>query len=345
LAEKYSSETGMQMKQIFFLLMAAILLQSQVLKAQDEDSETHVWRISDQLKGTPRQLQHMVNGSVEEAWARLADARQALALKQEQIATESAAISKSVHETQTCKTQLALEKQAEAELKQAREQQDIPGALNFGGQANLAKQEIKKLEDKAMRNDTQLSQSREFAADYAHKVTDAEASFLKSAQWRSRIVHSVRYGCSLTWPINDGEDCCFNYGRVVTSKNGQIEFESEAEELIPDTEQKNARGDGIGIATYHVHPIHVVIDTPTGVSANPGAVIPIKGAYKIAGSPDDTGEVPIYHAQPDPNGGYGVLLRYLNTVKGPPKAMMDKIDDEVDLSEAKALEEMNKKSF
>jgi hypothetical protein len=337
-------EFGVPMKQILWLLIS-VLVFGRLSLAADEDPETHVWTLSPQLKGTASQLQHMVNGSVEEAWARLADARQALALKQDQIASESAAIVKSVHATQAYKDKLAEQKQAEAALAKARQEQDIASAMDFGSQANLARLAIKKMEDAAMRNDAQLTQSKEFAADYSRKVTDAEAAFKKTANWRSRIVHSVRFGCSLGWPVDDGESCCFNYGHVFAIKAGEIEIESEAEELIPGTEQKNARGDGIGIATYHVHPIHVVMPMPAGVSAFAGATIPIKGAYKIVGSPDLSGDVPVYHAQPDPNGAFGVLLRYLNTVKGPPQALLDKIDDEVDLSEAKAMEEMNKKSL
>lgn len=323
---------------LFFILSISLCAAAHA----DEDAQTFKWDIGNGVHGTATEVAKQINGGVEQAWAHYADTTAAVKAKQDEVEKETAAIIKSVHDSAAYKAKLAEETKAEADLKAARDQSNTAVAIQLGGTVNQDKAELAKMERTALTSDTHLPQTQAYLSEYLKNKADAKIALNKAAEWRSRIVHGLRYSHGIMIPINSDIEFCINYARVADSDATTLTVEMEAEEEIPGTVKKNARGDGIDVVDYKPHPIHMVIPRPEKSDATRGSHVNLKMPYRLSGEFTYPHEIPTIHGEPDTYGKLAVLLTAINDVKGPDKAFMDQIDDRVDQQEAKALQQIDK---
>jgi hypothetical protein len=307
-----------------------------------EDPGTFKWSIGGGIHGDAAQVGKQLNGGIEEAWTRYQNAAAAAKGKQDELDAQMAAVVKTVHESPAYKGKLADETKAEAALKAARDQQNASLAIQLGSTVNQDKADLAKMEQTALATDAKLPRAQASLADALKKKSDAKLALNKTAEWRSRLIHSVRYGAVIPIPVPEGVEFCINSARVANADAQTITVEISAEEEVPGTEKKSARGDGIDVVTYKPHPIHVIIPRPDKCDAVRGSHVNIKTPYKLAGDFEYPGEIPTLHAKPDTDGKLAVLLNAMNDVKGPDKAYLDGVDDRVDKAEAKAMEQIDK---
>jgi hypothetical protein len=326
------------MKQAIFLILSISLCTAGFA---DDDAQNFKWDLGG-IHGTAAQVARQINGGLEDAWSHYADTTTAAKAKQDDLDKQTAADIRSAHDNPAYKTKLAEQTKAEADLKIARDQSNTASAIQLGSIVNQDKAALAKMERAAISDDHQLAQTQAELAEYLKKKADAKAALNKTAEWRSRIVHGIRYGNCIMLPIPAELEFCINSTRVADSDEQTLTVEMDAKEEIPGTEKKNARGDGIDVVDYKLHPIHIVIPRPEKCDATRGSHVNLKMPYRLNGEFAYPHNIPTIHAEPDNDGKLAVLLTAINHVKGPDQAFMNQIDDRVDQQEAKALQQIDK---
>jgi len=327
------------MKQVLFFILSISLCG---VAWADDDAQTFKWDVGGGVHGTAAQVAKQINSGVEDAWSHYMDATGAAKAKQDEVDKDTAAIIKTVHDSAAYKAKLAEETKAEADVKAARDQSDTAAAIQLGGTVNQDKAELAKMESSAVTNDAHLKQTQDFLAEDLKKKIGAKAALTKAAEWRSRIVHGIRYGAAILIPIPEGLEFCINTARVHDADDQTITVETVAKEEIPGTEKKNARGDGIDVVDYKIHPIHVIIPRPDKCDATRGSHVNLKSPYRLTGEFTYPNDIPTIHAEADTDGKLAVLLTAIGEIKGPDKVFLDQVDDRVDQQEAKALQQIDR---
>jgi hypothetical protein len=311
--------------------------------AADDDAENYVWDVAGGIKGTAPQVARQINAGLEAAWSHFADADASVHRAQADLDAQNAATLKALHESSAYKTKAAALTRAEADLKQARATGDPAQAIQIGATINQARSDLVAMEKSAITADIKLPALQADLNASIRKRTDARTAMNKAAEWRSRILHGIKFGEVLTLPLVHDQEFWIDSVRVHEANNITLTLEMKIQEEVPGSTKKNARGDGIDVAEYVDHPIHVIIPRPAKCTADAGSTVAIKAPYHLSGDFDNQGRLPTIHALPDRDGKLAVLLKAAAEIKGPDKAYLDGIDDAVDKKEAKALEELDRK--
>jgi hypothetical protein len=312
------------------------------IAADDEDPASYVWDLGGGLHGNAAAVTKQINAGIEDAWAHYADMQAAQKQKQTELDTQTAATLQSVHDGAAYKSRLAEETKAEADQKKARDAGDTATAISAGAIVNQARADLTAMEKKALAGDHRLTEIQTALDEYTTKKLTAKTTLNKAAEWRSRILHNLRYGAVLTLPLVQDQEFFINTVKVRESTTDTLVLEMDIREEVAGSTKKNARGDGIDVATYEFHPIHVIIPRPAKCNAVAGSTLAIKAPYRLSGDFDNNGRLPSIHAVPDTDGKLAFLWKSVAEVKGPDKAYLDGVDDAVDKKEAKELEKLDK---
>lgn len=256
-----------------------------------------VWELTSYLKGTPTQIRDRLNGEVERLRAKVQETHQNIRESRADSLRDQQACVDKLHATPAYQQLAAQEKQAKADLDQARANGSPTDRIEASSRYNKLRTAVQKLDSGAVNHCKEMDADLKRLHEYESNLKRYNTALDTATQWRQGLLRAIRNGFCMKGPLKVGSSGVLPEAKVlkVVGPHSALLFYKAPQLLKQGKEEEGVQT--FSAIEWKVKLLVTGIDTK---NLKVDQTIPLDHNLVVTKSEDDEKEGQIYDAKAAP---------------------------------------------